>query len=494
MELGVVAFNEEQKSAIGRALMAVANQGCNQSKIEPGAYQQNEGIELLSVSDNDAVEVEENGDEDADREMFVQMCDHMEMVKSEPQLYTEKIIASAIVETDIPDATNVCVEANDELPEQPVIHSDIIVVSAKKYRLTPNAPVTDNLQGIIDLDDDDENHCDYIRVYNDASNGDNGDVDVKEKKLVDLPDIGSDDEDNQPSTSNSQRNYYNLDAFLIYLCPQCGVTCGNIKKWNAHTDIVHNFRSISELNMKTVINKEGQLCYFCNTCNKRFNTERGSGVLLKHRITHMPIPHFLRCRLCDLRFSGRPHYLSHFRKAHKEIALRKLRRNEAIRRRHVEHSCPICKEIFEDYDEWVEHLDGKHDWQDKLQEKVTVIRDGVYECKTCAVTCLSRNMTWHLLLHEEHKPFKCKLCQNFDGNSITVMERHIRREHLKQDTGPKFPCKYCDQTFATYPQINRHTMEMHTIEKLTCDFCSKTFNSTSQLYVHMVKMNHQKIK
>ncbi|XP_067613132.1 zinc finger protein 778-like [Eurosta solidaginis] len=493
MDVRVVAFDEEQKSAVGRALMAVADQVFDQSKIEPGAYQQNDVIELLSDSDNDAFEVEENDDEDADCEMFGQMCDPMETVKSEPQGYTEEIIASAIVETDIPGATNVSVEAIDKLPEQPVIHSDIILVSAKKYRLTPNAPVTDTLQGIIDLDDDDENYCDYMPVYNDDSNGYNGDVDVKEKKFVDLLDIGSGDEDNQPSTSNCQRNYYNLEAFLIYLCPQCGVTCGNIKKWNAHTDIVHNFRSISVLNMKTVINREGQLCYLCNTCNKRFNTEHSYGVLLKHRIKHMPIPEFLRCRLCDVRFTGRPEYLRHFRRAHKKIGLQKLRRAETIRR-HVEHSCPICKEIFENYDEWVEHLDDEHDYQDKVQEKVTVVRDGVYECKTCAVTCRSRNMRWHLLRHEEHKPFKCKLCKHFEGNNITLMGKHIRKEHLKQETGQKFRCKYCEQTFATYPQINKHTMEMHTIEKLTCDVCRKTFNSTSRLYAHMVKMNHQKIK
>ncbi|XP_014100564.2 zinc finger and BTB domain-containing protein 41 [Bactrocera oleae] len=476
--LKVVSFDDEQIVAVGRALRAVADQVYEESKLELVSYEPEEVVELLSESEN-----ADDEDDGSDCEIFGKMCTNTENLSENTQ--TDFVVPFEIKIDDM-QSTNGVVE---ELTNQAVLHNDDVLLNNVSLEQAEEqiAPRQDSFNEIIELDDSD----------NDSVCNDNSEEDVKEKKCIVLLDDSSNDS-NQPTTSTdaaqqTNLNAHNLEAFLNYICPQCGVSCGNIKKWNAHTDIVHNFRSISILNLKTVISRQGQLSYQCNSCEKKFISDAPYGKLLNHRIQHMAIPYFLRCRLCEERFSSRRMFLFHFRKKHKKIALHKLRRAESLRC-HIRFLCPICKKKAANLKEWKSHLEIEHDWCNKLNEKVNAIRDNLVECKICLATFRAKQRLWHLVRHEEHNPFHCKLCKKIKAYNMHTIVKHIRVEHFKEKCLREFRCNYCDKVFTTNPRRNIHMNEMHTIEKLTCEICDKKFNSSARLLTHMAKLNHQKIK
>lgn len=496
----VVAFDDEQMFAVGRALKAVADQVYETPKIEPITYHQEEIIELLSDSENAA----DDNDDGSDCEMFGEICTNLEPfqeeVKLEPCNQDETIDSQSLKSAEqlVARFSN---DAVNKLSDRAVLDNDDAAIASLNYResLKPKQTTQGFSNGIIVLDDDDDDQlCNENgdEGNNDENNSELSEEEVKEKKCIDLLELDS-DADDQPSTSNdrtTKSNTYNLEAFLVYLCPQCGVSCDNIKKWNAHTDIVHNFRSISKLNLKTVISRQGVLSYQCNSCEKKFISDTAYHALLGHRIKHMTIPEFLRCRLCEERFSSRNLFLRHFKKSHSKVTLQKVRRTETIRR-HIRFLCPICKAKAKTLRDWTEHLDDEHDWYQKLPEKVTAIRDNLVECKTCSVTFRTRQTKWHSVRHETHKPFHCKLCKNHSTYSLDVVTRHIRVEHFKEKSYDKeYRCNYCDKIFDRYAKRIAHMAEEHTIEVLRCEVCRKRFNSTAGLLTHMTKLNHRKLK
>lgn len=493
--LQVVSFDDEQMFAVGRALRAIADQVFEEPKLELISYEPEEVVELLSESENAGDE-----EEGSDCEIFGKICTNTENFSENTQTNYLEQFQTKIGRTQ--STLNNSKILAEEFADQAVFHNDDVLLNNVSLKGTEEqrTPRQDSFNEIIELDDSDNDS-----VYNDngtlnnscENNAELSEEDVKEKKCIVLLDDDSNDS-NQPSTSRdadnqTNLNTHNLEAFLNYICPQCGVSCGNIKKWNAHTDIVHNFRSISILNLKTVISRQGQLFYECNSCEKKFISDAPYGILLNHRIQHMTIPNFLRCRLCEERFSSRRMFLQHFKKMHKKIGLKNLRRSESIRR-HMQFLCPICKKKATNLKEWKSHLEIEHDWCNKLDEKINMIRDNLVECKTCLTTFRSRQNLWHLVRHEEHNPFHCKLCQNVSSYSLHKIAKHIRIEHLKEKCKTEFRCNYCDKVFPTNSRRIIHMNEMHTIEKLTCEVCDKEFNSSARLLAHMAKLNHQKIK
>ncbi|XP_053954357.1 zinc finger protein 26-like [Anastrepha ludens] len=483
-DLQVVAFDDEQKFAVGRALMAIADEVFETPKLEPITYEQDDIIELLSDSENAA------DDDGFECEVFGKMCTDLEELSENLQKDSPNQLESFKM-SEPNDAINFANRA--------VYDTDTTAIANTEYRQFVTQNITNEI--IILDDDDDEDHTlssENIAESNSIDDGKISDKDEKEKKVFDLLEVDTDDS-NQPTSSNNSNRHtnaysHNLEAFLIYLCPQCGVSCGNIKKWNAHTDIVHNFRSISTLNLKTVISRQGQLSYQCNTCEKKYVSDSPFRVLLNHRIRHMAIPEFLRCRLCEERFPSRCSFLRHLKKVHKKIALQKLRRTEPIRS-HIRFFCPICRAKASSMNVWMRHLENEHDWYNQLAEKVIKIRDNIVECKTCAATFRSKRNQWHLLRHEKYKPFKCKLCKDASGYDLSHLTKHIRVEHLNEiPYDRQYPCNYCDKVFGTHTRRITHMLEMHTIQELACEVCGKKFNSTSGLLTHMAKLNHQKIK
>uniref|UniRef100_A0A034WJT1 Zinc finger and BTB domain-containing protein 17 n=1 Tax=Bactrocera dorsalis TaxID=27457 RepID=A0A034WJT1_BACDO len=487
----VVSFDDEQIIAVGRALRAVADEVFEEPKQELVSYEPEEVVELLSESESGG-----DVDEGSDCEIFGKICTNTENV---PENTQTDFVIPFVIKTDDMQPTDGVVE---EFANQAVSQNNDVQLNnvSRKETEIQLASRLDSYNEIIELDDSDsDNDLDDNGTPNKScdNNSELSEEDVKEKKCIILLDENSNDS-NQPSTSTdavqqTNLNTHNLEAFLNYICPQCGVSCGNIKKWNAHTDIVHNFRSISILNLKTVISRLGQLSYQCNSCEKKFISDAPYGILLQHRIQHMTIPNFLRCRLCEERFSSRRMFLLHFKKMHKKIGLKKLRRSESIRC-HIRYLCPICKKKAANLKEWKDHLEIEHDWCNKLEEKVNTIRDNLVECKTCLTTFRERQSLWHLVRHEEHKPFHCKMCKKMKSYNLYTIARHIRVEHLKQKCKVEYRCNYCDKVFSSCPRRNIHMNEMHTIEKLNCEVCDKEFNSSARLLTHMAKLNHQKIK
>ncbi|XP_011187459.2 zinc finger and BTB domain-containing protein 41 isoform X1 [Zeugodacus cucurbitae] len=491
-KLQMVSFNAEQMDAVARALRIVADEVYEQPKLELISYEPEEVIELLSESEN-------AGDEDdgSDCEIFGKMCANIEEISENNTAYVEKFEPEVERMDSAPQESNVIV---GKFTDPAVLNNDNFIPLNAGYKETGEQSTSglDSFNEIIDLDDsDNDSVCSGNGANNNVcpSNAELSDEDVKEKKCIVLLDDDSNDS-NQQSTSKDaghQKNSHNLDAFLNYICPQCGVSCGNIKKWNAHTDIVHNFRSISMLNLKTVISRQGQLLYECNTCEKKYISDAAYGILLNHRIQHMTIPNFLRCRLCEERFSSRPLFLKHFRKVHKKIALNKLRRSDSARG-HIRFLCPICKKKSANLREWKSHLEIEHDWANNLDEKVNLIRDNLVECKTCLAIFRSKHSLWHLVRHEEHNAFHCKLCKELSSYNIHKVAKHIRIEHLKEKCTQEYRCNYCDKVFSNNPRRICHMNEMHTIQKLSCEICDKEFNSSARLLAHMAKLNHQRIK
>ncbi|XP_036326369.1 zinc finger and BTB domain-containing protein 49-like [Rhagoletis pomonella] len=498
-DVQVVAFDDEQMFAVGRALKAVADQVYETPKIEPITYSQEEIIELLSDSENAT-----DNDDGSDCEIFGEICTNLEPFQEEVKLEPcneENTLESQILNSGEQLPTHLSNGVVNNFSDRAVLNNDADAIAHLNYResITQKQTTAVFSNNIIVLDDDDEDQLyneNGAEENNDENNSGLSDEEEKEKKCIDLLELDSDD-NNQPSTSSGSKvksNTYNLEAFLVYLCPQCGVSCDNIKKWNAHTDIVHNFRSISKLNLKTVISRQGVLSYQCNSCEKKFTSDTAYNFLLSHRIRHMTIPEFLRCRLCEERFSSRNLFLKHFKKKHSKVALQKLRRTEAIRC-HMRFICPICKKKSKNLGDWTEHLDEAHDWYQKLPEKVTTIRDNLVECKTCAATFRTKQTKFHSLRHEPNKPFHCKLCKNHSAYSLDVVAKHIRVEHFKETSYDReYRCNYCDKVFERYARRIAHMAEEHTIELLRCDVCRKRFNSTAGLLTHMTKLNHRKIK
>uniref|UniRef100_W8CB02 Zinc finger and BTB domain-containing protein 48 n=1 Tax=Ceratitis capitata TaxID=7213 RepID=W8CB02_CERCA len=479
-DLQMVSFDEEQIFAVGRALMAVADEVYETPKFEPISYEPEEVIELLSDSENGENGVEEDT---SDCEIFGQMCSNIELAAID-----------TVITKDHPEENEVYLnEAVVECPDQATNDTTSINITKENNQESVTSQV--GLSAIIELDDDDDSTCNNgIDADNiNANKGGFSEEEVKEKKCVNLLDYDSDD-NNEPSASKHlPRNCHNLEAFLNYLCPQCGVSCCNKKKWNAHTDIVHNFRSIDKLNLKTVISRQGQLFYQCKSCEKKFNSDCSHRILLNHRIQHMTIPQFLRCRLCEERFSSRMQFLKHFKSKHRKIALEKLRRSESFRK-HIIFACPVCKKKTANMKSWMSHLESAHDWYNKLEEKVTTLRINLVECKSCLATFRSNYVKWHSLRHEENKPFNCKFCKKFKSFTFGPIINHIRVEHFNEKFEQIKHCYYCDETFANFRQRSDHMIEMHTIERLTCEVCEKKYTSSARLLAHMAKFNHQKIK
>lgn len=350
-------------------------------------------------------------------------------------------------------------------------------------RQTPNSQSID--MDIIELnsDDDDEEHT------NDLDN---------ETKLQIKSLIESDDEaELMPSETKSEPRK-TLLMLMHFMCPECDFNCGSEKKWVLHTESEHGFGQISKINMRTIVNKHGHLCYQCNDCLQKYSFKNSYTKLLQHRILkHMTFSAYLKCRLCSKRFKEKNKITFHLKTEHKKICKYYLHHKRTVTHLY-EYFCPLCNEFQKTRDTWSSHLEESHDdFINKLKKEAVFVTDDVVECKeeNCKRRFLFQNIVSHFIsMHSQYETYKCKKC-DFRTHSSNSIRYHIHSKHSSNLSLKRtYNCRYCESRFTKFLDLKCHLKVVHKLQKLKCDQCKKKFNTGAALLHHMKISNHLKIK
>ncbi|XP_037939018.1 zinc finger Y-chromosomal protein-like [Teleopsis dalmanni] len=408
---------------------------------------------------------------------------------------------NAVTNNNIIIHTPIKVEVLDELKTEPkktisfletdnavtnnniIIHTPIKVEVLDEVKTEPMDLSTQNsardfnaielcVDDIIDLDDNSDEEVDQ---------------DTK-ATIVNL--IVSDDEANMDSNAlNCNDSKHTL---CHYMCPECDAFCGSLQKWKAHTDMIHKFKDIEKLNLRTIISKEGDLRHQCTECNKKFKVRGVLKKFITHRISHLKYKNYLKCRLCPLRFTNARGLNGHLKKNHEKIFkyYQKLTETNSF----LNFLCPVCRKLFNTRSTMINHLNVTHDYKNvRYKELYMTGENNVNVCKLCKMDISNKSLLNHTLMHEQQHAFQCKICNEFTEKSSNACLQHVSKIH-KVVLQRSSKCPYCDKVYRNSSMVWEHLQETHGATTVECKICKKTFRSSEQLWLHIQRLNHLKLK
>ncbi|XP_037779446.1 zinc finger protein OZF-like [Penaeus monodon] len=204
--------------------------------------------------------------------------------------------------------------------------------------------------------------------------------------------------------------------------------------------------------VETPENNEAENSPFCDTCRKKFSSERA---LTRHVQLHKTYP----CKLCDNIF---------FRKA-------KLKKHLED---HTQDSlaCKVCSKECTSLQALISHM------------KTHTQKKKVNKCNVCSkIFANNRNLKVHMRTHTGEKPFVCENC----GRSFS--HRSNMQTHHDTCTGQfSHRCQICGRGFALESVYRRHLAEHEGHYAHHCSICGRGFSKASGLQAHLATHNSQR--
>ncbi|XP_053968813.1 zinc finger protein 808 [Anastrepha ludens] len=103
-----------------------------------------------------------------------------------------------------------------------------------------------------------------------------------------------------------------LEAYIRYLCPECGCEFNEQSSWRTHVFNEHNIENAIQTNFQLL---ENQQSYLCLDCMDVQHTSKYAE-LQRHRFMHMPFQAYLKCKLCSKTKSSKPKMMHHLQECH----------------------------------------------------------------------------------------------------------------------------------------------------------------------------------
>lgn len=163
----------------------------------------------------------------------------------------------------------------------------------------------------------------------------------------------------------------------------------------------------------------------------------------------------LTCRVCGKYHNAKSKLLTHsaVHLGHEERAL------------DPSHHCLICKEVYEEFSQFCDHIrtdhnivDGKEP-DDDLIDSETAASNGsqgtklpFHTCDICSLVFASEiGLTNHKRIHENSDNFKCGQC-----GEVFQSAENLCTHKLQKHKGTEFVCADCKSNFSTYNQLTEH--------------------------------------
>ncbi|OQR67151.1 zinc finger protein-like [Tropilaelaps mercedesae] len=263
-----------------------------------------------------------------------------------------------------------------------------------------------------------------------------------------------------------------------FRCPACGVGNDTLAGIQTHIGERHGPQD------------RWWVCQFCNRTFSRDNREaidthvehhtRGDGVLCGH---------------CNKMFENEPFMLDHVNRNHDKNPLLYI--------------CDICDQGTESYKELLKHmlkhnpfktslyrLQRQHIEKRNMEEGLVHRRerrmqtDTVFGCEICGrqfdleATLMSHRIVFH---NDPGKEFyRCSMCSK-------AFKPHHLPYHLRLHTDERpHKCRYCDASFHTVASCSDHEIVKHTFAyKLFCPRCNKGFVSRAKTWQHLLRFHKE---
>jgi len=198
--------------------------------------------------------------------------------------------------------------------------------------------------------------------------------------------------------------------------------------------------------------------FVCQSCGRRFKKE---GDQQRH-VSLCGREHQFRCELCGKTFMNMNSLTNHVR----------------VHNTDKPFQCPNCDTAFKK--------------QGDMKNHEVVCKSGVlpFSCSICQKRFAAANsLANHILVHQDStKSIVCNKC----GKSFRKAGSHAKHEaHCRN--GISLPCEYCDATFPSEEQLNRH-MKSHKTDALKCDVCDKTFTHSNGFAKHKKSHAEERFK
>ncbi|XP_013163797.1 PREDICTED: zinc finger and BTB domain-containing protein 41-like [Papilio xuthus] len=136
------------------------------------------------------------------------------------------------------------------------------------------------------------------------------------------------------------------------------------------------------------------------------------------------------------------------------------------------YNCVLCNSTYETFKTLLQHMNGHYRY---------------FTCNICDMGYMNQNsLKTHMKTHDIGT-YKCNHCDKV-FNTLVKMKFHINYTH-NNSTRYITNCPYCELSFTSYYQRNRHLFSEHNSSNYKCNICDKTFILKSKLTSH-IKQNH----
>lgn len=228
----------------------------------------------------------------------------------------------------------------------------------------------------------------------------------------------------------------------------------------------------------------------CRECLYRAVTEEA----LTRHITQnhqKPLPQKVKCELCNFITAKKTELTKHIQTAHRghkvymcETCGKKFQTDKTLEVHHkVVHlnqkpfSCKMCDYKAGQKASLIAHMHSIHEGSKP------------YVCETCGYKTTSQStLNAHKrMVHEKQRPHVCEHC----GRSFAAragMENHIQLIHEKQTP---FTCDRCGKKFKRRPDLNNHIRCIHENNYYICNVCNNSFQTARNLERHVSTVHEQ---
>ncbi|KAM8827272.1 zinc finger protein 1035 [Synchiropus picturatus] len=208
------------------------------------------------------------------------------------------------------------------------------------------------------------------------------------------------------------------------------------------------------------------------------------------------------CSVCNLSFTNGDELRKHFSTHSSEICIKKEQPSTS----EAEIHCLVCNCSFLGSKAYEVHVCSKQKTQPSVKnaqvafrtaredEDVDVISGDLYNCTDCTMSFPSQSalLEHRTVLHENDKPYRCRLCQKTFAFRH-YLKKHMKRHLAKQDSTKQtheveneFQCDQCGAVVASEQELSLH-MSLHVEQGeglYSCDLCLESFKHWSLFKRH----------